>query len=95
MELLANAYDHARGPDRVGLTWHGSPCAVRVEVDDRGDGWPSPRHGPLSQPRGRGLMLVADLAPDWGVCDRPGGAGKTVWAVVDCAGAGRVVCRAG
>ncbi len=31
---------------------------------------------------GRGLLLVAALADDWGVTDRPGGLGKTVWASV-------------
>ncbi|MGW4109152.1 ATP-binding protein, partial [Streptomyces sp. NPDC004976] len=31
---------------------------------------------------GRGLLLVTALADDWGVTDRRGGPGKTVWAVV-------------
>ncbi|MFC8404485.1 ATP-binding protein [Streptomyces griseoincarnatus] len=35
---------------------------------------------------GRGLLLVATLADDWGVTDRPGGPGKTVWASVGLRG---------
>ncbi|WP_334527037.1 hypothetical protein [Streptomyces sp. B21-105] len=31
---------------------------------------------------GRGLILVAALCETWGVVPRPGGRGKTVWAVV-------------
>jgi anti-sigma regulatory factor (Ser/Thr protein kinase) len=38
---------------------------------------------------GRGLLLVAALADDWGVTDRREGPGKTVWAVVGAASSGR------
>ncbi|MEV7460149.1 hypothetical protein [Streptomyces rubiginosohelvolus] len=31
---------------------------------------------------GRGLVLVAALCQEWGVSDRKGAQGKTVWAVV-------------
>ncbi len=31
---------------------------------------------------GRGLTLVAALAEAWGVAERPGAPGKTVWALV-------------
>ena len=31
---------------------------------------------------GRGLVLVTALAEEWGVAERPGSPGKTVWAVV-------------
>jgi anti-sigma regulatory factor (Ser/Thr protein kinase) len=93
MELLANAYDHGGGPDRVRLTWHPAPCAVRVSVDDREDGRPRVVHASADAVRGRGMLLVAGLAADWSVRDYPGGLGKTVWAVVECAGTGRIRCR--
>ncbi|MFE9849076.1 hypothetical protein ACFYPN_09710 [Streptomyces sp. NPDC005576] len=31
---------------------------------------------------GRGLVLVAALCQEWGLSDRKGAQGKTVWAVV-------------
>ncbi len=34
---------------------------------------------------GRGLLLVAALAKEWGTAPRPGAPGKTVWAVVPAA----------
>ncbi|MGW0079504.1 ATP-binding protein [Streptomyces cellulosae] len=60
---------------------------LRAEVSDtRAERWPSlpALLGPDTESKsGRGLLLVASLAYDWGVTDRRGGPGKTVWASVD------------
>lgn len=51
---------------------------VRIEVHDAGDAAPrvcAPAH---DDDHGRGLLVVAALADDWGVCDRTG-PGKAVW----------------
>jgi two-component sensor histidine kinase len=74
-ELVTNAYEHGGGPRRVRLTRHEEPLLVTVEVDDTSAG--APTVGPEHH-RGRGLVLVAKLAADWGVTPHAGG--KTVWA---------------
>lgn len=89
-ELAANAVTHGRVPGRdaeLRLSREPGGC-VRVEVSDtRDERWP--RTGPAGREPdgeadgGRGLLLVAALSVDWGVCERAGGApGKTVWAVI-------------
>ncbi|WP_079189065.1 ATP-binding protein [Streptomyces kebangsaanensis] len=89
-ELAANAVTHGRVPGRdaeLRLSREGEG-RVRVEVSDtRGER--RPRTGPVGGETdgeadgGRGLLLVAALSVDWGVCERAGGApGKTVWAVI-------------
>jgi anti-sigma regulatory factor (Ser/Thr protein kinase) len=82
-ELLANAYDHSRGPIRVRLTRSQGQCAVRVEVDDGSPQPPTLGRSRLGQDRGRGLVIVAKLAADWGSRPLPDG-GKTVWALIPC-----------
>ncbi|PZH06876.1 ATP-binding protein [Streptomyces sp. NTH33] len=85
-ELAANAVTHGLVPGRdaeLRLSREGEG-RVRVEVSDtRGER--RPRTGPAGGETdgGRGLLLVAALSVDWGVCERAGGApGKTVWAVI-------------
>lgn len=83
-ELAANAVRHTRsGWYRgwflvvVGFT----DDFVRVQVVDQGgDDEPMVRSvtSPVEQ-GGRGLMMVAACAKDWGVKDRPAG-GRCVWA---------------
>lgn len=72
-ELMTNAYRHAGPPFAVRLT-ETPRRAVRVEVHDgttpSATGWNL----------GRGLLIVRDLCPDWGVARRP--AGKITWAEV-------------
>jgi anti-sigma regulatory factor (Ser/Thr protein kinase) len=87
-ELAANAITHGRVPGRdaeLRLTRQDGEGQVRVEVSDvRGERLPVPAgddRGPLAD-GGRGLTLVAALAKEWGVRERPGAPGKTVWAVV-------------
>ncbi|EST23515.1 hypothetical protein N566_25675 [Streptomycetaceae bacterium MP113-05] len=53
---------------------------LRLEVSDAGAGRPEVRAPMDDETSGRGLMLVEALAHRWGVLDRAGGIGKTVWA---------------
>ncbi len=79
-ELVTNAYEHGGVPRRVRLTRHDAPLLVTVEVDDVSARTPtvgSSRFG-AGHHRGRGLVLVAKLAAEWGVT--PHFDGKTVWA---------------
>jgi anti-sigma regulatory factor (Ser/Thr protein kinase) len=90
-ELSANAVRHGRVPGRdfnVRLAAEAGG-ALRLEVSDtRGERRPAvvPPADPEAE-SGRGLLLVAALADDWGVTDRRGGPGKTVWATL---GTGRL-----
>lgn len=87
-ELSANAVRHGRVPGRdfhVRLaTETDGGRRLRVEVSDTR----AERRPAVTTPAdpdaesGRGLLLVAALADDWGVTDRRSGPGKTVWAVV-------------
>ncbi|ATL31591.1 ATP-binding protein [Streptomyces formicae] len=81
-ELAANAVTHGRVPGRdfeLRLTLHAD--TLRVEVSDtRAESRP-PREPERPAPdgeSGRGLVIVAALAAEWGVTERP--VGKTVWA---------------
>jgi anti-sigma regulatory factor (Ser/Thr protein kinase) len=74
-ELATNAVVHARTPFSVGL-FLGAAIA-RIEVEDGAPHLPSERSLALSTSNGRGLLIVATLADDWGV-DWSADA-KTVW----------------
>jgi phosphoserine phosphatase RsbU/P len=80
-ELATNAVIHARS--RFDLTLERvDPNIVRVEIRDFGDG--TPRLSPQSNEsdKGRGLLVVDLLAQAWGVENRPGGRGKSIWFTV-------------
>jgi anti-sigma regulatory factor (Ser/Thr protein kinase) len=88
-ELCANAARHGRVPGRdfhlrLSLTPAGAGAAtVRVEVTDtRGEKFPALTPPTEADPEesGRGLLLVSQLADDWGWYPRPDAPGKTVWA---------------
>lgn len=88
-ELCANAVQHGRVPGRdfhVRLATEADVGRLRVEVSDtRAERRPvetTPTDLHAESESGRGLLLVAALADDWGVTDRRGGPGKTVWASV-------------
>jgi anti-sigma regulatory factor (Ser/Thr protein kinase) len=86
-ELCANAVRHGRVPGRdfhVRLSTEADGKQLRLEVSDtRGERRPIiVPPADLDAESGRGLLLVAALADDWGVTDRRPGPGKTVWAVV-------------
>ncbi|GGV75038.1 hypothetical protein GCM10010294_39030 [Streptomyces griseoloalbus] len=95
-ELCANAVQHGRVPGRdfhVRLAAEADGGWLRVEVSDtRTERRPAttvPTDPDTESESGRGLLLVAALADDWGVTDRRHGPGKTVWAVVSTALGGR------
>jgi anti-sigma regulatory factor (Ser/Thr protein kinase) len=85
-ELSTNAVRHGHIPGRdfhVQLTL--AEGTFRIEVTDTR----AERQPPSTLPTpdstsesGRGLLLVAALADDWGVTPRPAAPGKTVWAVL-------------
>ncbi|WP_338686492.1 ATP-binding protein [Streptomyces acidiscabies] len=53
---------------------------LRLEVSDAGSGRPEVQVPGDEETCGRGLLLVEALAHRWGVAEREGGIGKTVWA---------------
>ncbi len=82
-ELVTNAVRHGRPEVTVALTVR--PGRLRIEVYDAGETMPLLPH---DQPRpdrvaGRGLLIVAATASDWGVLPAVGRPGKTVWAELD------------
>ncbi len=87
-ELAANAvsHGHVEGRDfRLLMTLAGDVLRVGV-VDTRGDLLPCVRAPETDDESGRGLVLVAALAVDWGVEHGPSPR-KTVWAEVAVVGA--------
>jgi anti-sigma regulatory factor (Ser/Thr protein kinase) len=53
---------------------------LRLEVSDAGSGRPQVQAPQADEIGGRGLLLVETLAHRWGVDERAGGIGTTVWA---------------
>ncbi|MDF6046441.1 ATP-binding protein [Streptomyces sp. JH14] len=89
-ELCANAVRHGRVRGRdfhVRLAAEPDGGRLRLEVSDTRAELRPPVTDPTAphaeSESGRGLLLVATLADDWGVTDRQPGPGKTVWAVLD------------
>ncbi|OMI33078.1 regulator protein [Streptomyces sparsogenes DSM 40356] len=83
-ELVANAVRHALAPhpDRHG--WLGlmnTTKTVVCAVQDPSPDKPLPRTATPHDTRGRGLLIISELAHDWGY-SLHSNTGKTVWAVV-------------
>ncbi|MBV6700040.1 ATP-binding protein [Kitasatospora aureofaciens] len=55
---------------------------LRIEVHDADSEKPALRPASVSSETGRGLLLVEELATQWGCCPRKGGIGKFVWCHV-------------
>ncbi len=74
-ELVTNAVAHASSATRVDV--YLAPRAVRVEVYDDDPTMPTRRDPDTDGPGGRGLMIIDQLASQWG--SHPEGDGKVVW----------------
>ncbi len=92
-ELATNCVQHAATGFTVVV--HTSPHEIRVEVADTGGGEPTVRSPKPTEPSGRGLRIVKELADTFGVEHDDGSAGKTVWFVVRTAGSGGDVSAGG
>lgn len=80
-ELVTNAVVHGRPPCRLRVL--ADSQRLRVEVSDTAPRLPVLRHPGPDVDHGRGLLLVAGLADEWGVgrADRRAQQrGKVVWA---------------
>ena len=80
-ELVGNAIRHGSALADGGLEveWTANSTGVRLQVSDGGGGdRPALRPADLTDVSGRGLTIVAALADEWGVDERPGR--TTVWA---------------
>ncbi|KJS51370.1 hypothetical protein VM98_37550, partial [Streptomyces rubellomurinus subsp. indigoferus] len=88
-ELFANAVQHGDAPDDRLIEIRFAPTngLLRIEVHDAGSGRPSLRSASVCDERGRGLFLVNALSARWGCCQRVGGIGKFVCALIALTGA--------
>src|SRR3954454_5807747 len=77
-ELVTNAIQHSRGP--VTLAIGRRPDRIVVQVQDPSPEQPEPESSDVLADSGRGLLLVENLAADWGTTPTPDG--KRVWAEV-------------
>ena len=76
-ELATNAIVHAGSGFEVGI--ERTATCLRVEVTDIGAGEPKLQSPPSSEPHGRGLRIVQELADQWGMDHGASRPGKTVW----------------
>ncbi|MDT4894564.1 MAG: hypothetical protein QOE97_3599 [Pseudonocardiales bacterium] len=76
-ELVTNAVRADSNRLELAMTIRGD--SIELRVCDDGPGWPQPRDPGIDDTSGRGLLLVAALADEWGVDPDPSG-GKAVWA---------------
>jgi two-component sensor histidine kinase len=75
-ELVQNVTQHTAGAGILGLSWDAETVTVEVRDGDRRP--PRPQQPAADRPGGRGLLLVAGIATNWGVAVHDDG--KTVWA---------------
>ena len=80
-ELVTNAI--RAGAQRIGVDITRDGTVLRIRVTDDGVGWPRMHRPGPNTAHGRGLVLVAAVAADWGV--EPRTAGKEVWAALSVA----------
>ena len=82
-ELATNAVIHGRSPFRASI--ERSADAVRIAVEDVGQGLPQSRIAPYDALDGRGVAIVEALSQRWG-CDLLDD-GKVFWAELGIASA--------
>jgi anti-sigma regulatory factor (Ser/Thr protein kinase) len=84
-EIAANAVTHSNSRRPDGLFTVRATVRpgdrVRVEVEDQGGPWVTPAFA--DGQHGHGLVIVSQLASDWGVSG-DGHAGWTVWFEIAC-----------
>ena len=74
-ELATNCIRHAR--TAFELTIDDSRGLIRVELSDSGSGRPVRRSPEITDPTGRGLLIVEAMSDDWGAAT--GSGGTIVW----------------
>ena len=79
-ELASNCVLHTKAEFEVCIVR--AEGMLRVEVTDTGRGLPVLRHPAAADLRGRGLVIVKELADEWGIVPRAGETGKMVWFAV-------------
>ncbi|WP_312866184.1 ATP-binding protein [Streptomyces boluensis] len=87
-ELATNALQHTPPGRVLRVCVTITRGTLRLEMHDASDSTPQVREAAEDDARGRGLLLVATLADDWGTSLRDG-PGKIVWAVFRLAAASR------
>ncbi|MEU5162628.1 ATP-binding protein [Streptomyces sp. NPDC020875] len=88
-ELVTNALRVRVPKDRqvgVRITHSATEGLLRLEVSDAGAGRPELKVPDDDDPHGRGLSIVEELSHRWGVDQRVGGIGKTVWSELKAPG---------
>jgi anti-sigma regulatory factor (Ser/Thr protein kinase) len=86
-ELFNNALEHGQG--EVSLLAGLRESVLHVEIGDEGPGGPRVGRPTREATRGRGLLLVEEIAAAWGVKPAASGRGKTVWFDLNVPGAAR------
>lgn len=78
-ELVTNAVRYGRPEITVGMAR--TNRGLRIEVGDQGDALPlmAPMVPEANRTGGRGLLIVASTASDWGISTHNPPPGKTVW----------------
>ncbi len=77
-ELASNAVKHATTNFTLAIDVKDS--TIRIEVSDTGSGQPTLKRPKPDQPNGRGLLIVDNMADDWGTS--VDGSTKTVWCIL-------------
>jgi anti-sigma regulatory factor (Ser/Thr protein kinase) len=78
-ELATNAVLHAATPFTVALKLTEQTLTLEVTDSSRLEATPAEDPPAADQPHGRGLLIVTQLAPKWGVTTNNVPSGKTVW----------------